>query len=191
MNEETQRIIEERFNALPEGVQKVLEGQELVEKISAIAERNSLKDKTEDLVFQVSLVLMAFEPIGELSDKISDFLEIPKEQAIRVANDLMKEVFSLPGIAEEFEIAPAAKTENATSENREDILSEIENPVPANLPTGADQSQILSKLTNTIKPGPLNIPEKKTEQPKREQDSKPQVSVPKYHGTDPYREPFE
>ncbi|MEK7607468.1 MAG: hypothetical protein AAB484_00885 [Patescibacteria group bacterium] len=146
MDQETEKIIKERYQLLPVDTKRALKSIPLSEIMEKIAEENGLHiDQSGDLYTETLLVLLGIEPIENFEKNIKNNLKIDAVVAHVVTQNINDKV-SLAIRENLKEMAPTEKEsfENSSmlnSDSRENILAEIENPTPAVHPISiADQT---------------------------------------------------
>lgn len=220
---------------LPEALQEVLLSAHTTESLQAIGQRHKIfLDKMEVLFAQVGEVLMGFTHPRDFPRNLSKALGISIDQAAAITTDINRDI--LDPIRKELEatyernqvlatpsqvLPQALAGEETVTElphiTRDDLLAEIENPVPTNFqqmptrvapttsPTTAPVPQPSTPVAPVINQAPSIAPMTtasgttggQTDKLTGTTVSTPQTSVvtpsilSKTYPTDPYREPIE
>lgn len=198
MDEQTQKIIAEQMKKLPKDVVQAIISVDYKTKLQEITKRQRLLiDQAGKLEMETTLVMIGLEPLADFVANIEREMGLNTIRAKEVAMDVSENIFkpireSLQKMNEEMGNEDEV---NETDLNRDQILDEIENPVPNN-PT---------KITPTteveIRPKQeINIYENKmtgvTVTPQQVVTAKPESKLPEvtkrpYNSSnDPYREPL-
>ncbi len=134
MDQETQRQIQERLNSLPLELQQAIDSADVTEKITAIAKKNNLLiDQSESLYTEIFLAMLGVTPLADLSKNVMRNVNVPLSTAVSIDKDVNDQIF-LP-IREALQKIQAPQEEDrdqgdVSGVDREQILDEIENPVP-------------------------------------------------------------
>jgi len=164
MNEEKsiQDILKEQLAILPKSVVEAILATDYKSKLREITNRQRLLiDQAGKLEMETTLVMIGLEPLADFISNLQKTLELPVTRAEEVAKDVSESIFkpirdSLYAMNQEMESdlnavpteeklineAPRSTDSNDSDLNREQILSEIENPslikstlMPASLAT--------------------------------------------------------
>ncbi len=197
MDQETERVIKESLADLPEDIRAALKSLDVPTIAQNIAEKNGLHiDQTGDLYTEIMLVALGVEKITSFQSNIQKQLSLTPAVAASITNAVNDQVFhavreSLQKISD-FQDGmekAANEPESVGPSDRDQILSEIENP-SATVPTPPTPSpqigvsdflkQRMTETTQnpvekTVQPAVQPIPEKK----------------PEGYAADPYREPLQ
>ena len=193
MDKETQEIIKERYEMLPEDIKKVISDADLPTKIENIANKNGLHiDQSGGLVTEVYLVMLGMDKSENFAKNVSKNLGISLNMAIAIEGDINKEIFlpireSLMEMSKAQDIieekANSEDTDSAT--NREQILNDIENPTPT--PPRAAITDPERELTERVATDDFIA--EKLSTPSVPVTETP-VAPEKKYTVDPYREPM-
>jgi hypothetical protein len=149
MDEETQKIITEQMKKLPKDVMDAIISVDYKTKLQEITKRQRLMiDQAGKLEMETTLVMIGLEPLNDFVDNIEREFGVNSIRAKEIAMDVSEHIFkpirdSLQkmndaakdddGAVEGGEIEPPATKFTNTTEpnlNRDQILNEIENPIP-------------------------------------------------------------
>jgi hypothetical protein len=180
MDQETQDIIKERFQILPDDVKKAVSDADLPAKIENIAKKNGLLiDQSGGLLTEVYLVMLGMDKSENFSSNVAKNLGISLNLATAIAGDVNREIF-LPIRESLMDLSEMnAEIEKIAEGKREDIGKPITDPAHEISSDAAMNDFISNKIstpnissteTATIKP-PISNTEKK-------------------YSSDPYREPI-
>lgn len=203
---------------LPDDIKKVLASMPIVQTVQDISTRNNLHvDQSGDLYMETMLVMLGVEKTSDLAKniqkqlktdwltasslakQISDQIFLP----VRVSLQKMTELINKVSAESNVPVQVVEKKVDVTHEDREQILSDIENPTKtaptdnrakqnnSNLPvveTPEEESIVLmrKKLTETTS-SPMQHVVIKEETPI---EQTPKVEKSKSYVADPYREPI-
>lgn len=213
MDDETQKIITEQMKKLPKDVVEAIVSVDYKKKLQEITVKQKLLiDSAGKLEMETTLVMIGLEPLADYVGNLQREMGLSVVRAKEIALDVSENIFkpireSLKKMNETVENEEGA--EEATAEpvisaevnlNRDQILNEIENPVP-NRPVSTGIEVRPPQELETL-PGEevRNIPslvETKmsgiTITPRQIVNAKPEIKLPEvkkkpYGGTDPYRE---
>jgi len=212
MDEETQKIIAEQLKTLPKDVKEAIISVDYKTKLQEITQRQKLLiDQAGKLEMETTLVMIGLEPLADFVGNIEREMNVPALRAKDIAMDVSENIFkpirmSLQkmneAVAGEEEVEePAAPRFTDTNEinlNRDQILSEIENPVPNRQPATLTSSEIEIPPKQEVEVKPVqNLMESKlsdiTITTKQIVNAVPEVKLPEIKkrpssGIDPYRE---
>lgn len=203
MEQDTQKIIEDRFRELPESIREVITESGWEKIIRNIVSKNGLRiDQGSVIEHETLLIMLGFETPEDYLNNLINEAEIKPEIASKIAQEVNEQIFSLirAKIIEKTETEEVAekKTKTETSLERENILKEIEDP-----------EEVLIKPNNSLMIEPdIQTPSTSVNTPEQnqkiiEQDMKktptsinnvaqklqtPTVSAAKTVKIDPYRE---
>ena len=114
MDDETSKLIKERFKLLPRVVQDAITSADVEKRLRALADTHKLHvDQWETLGNEVMLALLGFLPMEELASNIKSEVGVSEDTAQNLARDISKVVFE--PIREQLERElehPEAKAEN-------------------------------------------------------------------------------
>lgn len=151
MDEETQKIIEEQMKILPADVKTAIISIDYKKKLEEITKRQKLMiDQAGKLEMETTLVMIGLEPLADYIDNIERELELSETRAKEIAMDVSDSIFkpireSLQKMNDDLEnegivaeeekvtgIGDEIRFTNSNEENlnRDQILNEIENPIP-------------------------------------------------------------
>jgi hypothetical protein len=224
MDQETQKIIAEQMKKLPKDVIAAIISVDYKTKLVEITHRQKLLiDQAGKLEMETTLVMMGLEPLADFIGNIEREMGLNTIRAKEVALDVSENIFkpirnSLQkmnaDLEKEEEAGPNDVVEGGEPEvtkftnsneaelNRDQILSEIENPVLNNPTTPLRESSVGQTVSNNsleIRPKQeINIYENKmtavTVTPQQIVTAKPENKLPevalKTYKADPYREPL-
>ncbi len=227
MDQETQKIIQDQMKTLPSDVKEAIVSVDYRTKMQEIAQRQKLLiDQAGKLEMETTLVMIGLEPLTDYIANIGRELGVDAERATEIAKDVSESIFkpirgSLKTMNEVQEPAPeeepdtysgwgdtkntgASAEPNSTSDlNRDQILSEIENPLPNRsepTPTVSGETKIPISTNKEIeiRPDISPIEAKMTGTTVSAQqivNAKPEIKLPAVEKTpiskvDPYREPL-
>jgi hypothetical protein len=147
MDENTQKMIDEQIEGLPNDVREAIISVDFKTKLQEITKRQKLLiDQAGKLEMETTLVMIGLEPLADYVDNLQRELEIPLLQAREIALDISENIFkpireSLQEMndkvdSEEENIGPNDTNTEIIGNNRPDetnldrnqILNEIENP---------------------------------------------------------------
>ncbi len=235
MDEETQKIIEEQMKILPTDVKAAIISVDYKNKLQEITERQKLMiDQAGKLEMETTLVMIGLEPLADYIANIGRELELSESRAKEIAMDVSEHIFkpireSLQKMNDNPEIEENAEegseeeirftNSNEETLNRDQILSEIENPIP-NRQSVIKEEETGNKIEirplseveirknpeiqivpgEEVKDNNLNILETKmsgaTISNKQNIEAKPEIKLPEIaekkvsRNNDPYREPI-
>lgn len=127
--------LEEKFKLLPEDIRRVISSAEIMGKIADIAENHDLMlDKADELAQETSFVMLGlthpneFIPhlrkrLGVSDDVVNKIADEVNEQVFKEIRESLKKIHDNPSSLESHQ--------EVTPQSREEILSDIENPVPS------------------------------------------------------------
>lgn len=150
-------LIKEQIKSLPEDIQSAILSVDYQTKLQEITKRQKLLiDQAGKLELETTLVMIGLEPLADFVSNIQKGLEVTTSKAQEVAKDVSESIFkpireSLYAINQELEEMgddvpeeapqPRLTDSNDVELNREQILSEIEDPslikstlMPSSLP---------------------------------------------------------
>lgn len=139
MQEETKKIIEEQFRSLPHVVQDAILSSDMDVKFQALAQKHKLHfDQWDRLENQIMLTVLGLSEPGELVDDIVKKINLSRERAQIIVDDISTTIFKPIREKLERELEhPEAKPELQSSieTRRAQILGSAENestqPQPA------------------------------------------------------------
>lgn len=147
MDNNIQKIIEERFGQLPVDIQKAIASNDLAQKFTAIANKNSLHiDQNGALQNETLLVMLGIEPAKDYVGNLERELEVSRVQAQSIAEDINKEIF--------MSIRQSLQKIQAENEAAEEIQIEEKKAQP---PTPQTQPTPSKPLTPLEKAGGFEI----------------------------------
>jgi len=131
MNDDIKKIIAEQLPKLPTDVRNSILSVDYSSQLQEVVKRNKLLiDQAGKLEVETTLTMLGLEPLSDYISNLERELQLPREKAVIVANDVDELVFknireSLKQMNEE-----SLEPNNESSEelNREDVLEGIENP---------------------------------------------------------------
>jgi len=136
MEQDLQTIIKERYSSLSPEVKKAISDVNLPGRIGDVAGKNGLHvDQSGGLLTEVYLVMLGMEKSDNFSQNVSKNLGITYAAAEAVARDISEQIF-VPIRKSLVEMSDANKeleekvTEEVPNTERDDILHDIENPMP-------------------------------------------------------------
>ena len=199
MENDTNKIIEEQLNSLPEELRKTILGSGWEKKVHDLAKKHQLHiDQEGDLVNETFLVLLGLELAKNFQQNLIGNMHVDQTTAETLVKEIGAEIFApirehLQNI-ENDEEKPEEKPEGPDEVlNREDILKEIEDPTPTNLPQIPQKKEVSTTPVFEIEPIieskiPDMISQKLTSTTHRPAEN---IEVPvKKPLIDPYREPI-
>ncbi|HVU06504.1 MAG TPA: hypothetical protein VHC46_10525 [Thermodesulfobacteriota bacterium] len=181
----------EAFKKLPPILRNFMLSDDFTRDLSATGKDNSLLlDKLGLLEDEVFMVLYGLKQSADFVPSIEKRLAIAHEAAIRIGEQVNRTIFLK--IREKMQEADSAESqmpkEEAPSNDRDQILSEIENPAPAVHPiSAADQT-----IPGPAKPREI-VPEPSKDAVSKDfiaEKMKAPVNMPTKYASDPYREPL-
>ncbi len=206
MDQDTQKIIEDRFRELPEQIREVITESGWEKTIRNIVSKNGLRiDQGSVIEHETLLIMLGFETPEDYLNNLINEAEIKPEIASKIAQEVSDQIFSLIRAkiiekteSEEVEEIHQQKTKAETNLERENILKEIEDP---------EENQVKPNNSLMIEPD-VQTPSTSVNTPEQnqkiiEQDMKktspsvnnvaqklqnPTVSAAKTVKIDPYRE---
>ncbi|NTV44303.1 MAG: hypothetical protein HGA67_01230 [Candidatus Yonathbacteria bacterium] len=152
MQQYTQEQVEERFNNLPEDIQRVLGSAETGDALRRIGERNQLHiDKLEVLNDITVHMMIGLAPRAGYVQAITHELGVSEITARQIAEEVNSEILapiraSLEKLHETYSTPKEKVAEEPVKipeimPSREDVLREIENPTPTASTTPESQAQ--------------------------------------------------
>ena len=171
----TKEIIKGQLALLPPNVVGAILATDYPVKLQEITKRQRLLiDQAGKLETETTLVMIGLEPLSNFIQNLQRELEIPEARAKEIAQDVNESIFKPIRttlekmdeyiiVPDETPTNPAPPPEentlkftnsNETSLNRDQILNEIENPIPNNNPATEIKPNPSVPLTNTesVKP---------------------------------------
>ncbi len=92
---DTQDIIKNRFNQLPEDIQQAIQDINLASKFDSISQKNNLRiDQNGNLQTETLLVMLGLESNSDYIDNVQKSLEISRPEAINIAKDVNELILS-------------------------------------------------------------------------------------------------
>ncbi len=176
MKQFTSGEIQERFEKLPEEVQKAVTSSDVNAKIEAIGKKYQLHvDQLGELVDEVGLVMLGLQKSSFFTEDLCSRLSISRDVARSIGSDINEDIFSLikahlmemnresshppaPDMEHLSGIAPSATT---TITNK--AAATDESGVPKNLPTAPETRT--EPLTDHLLTTPVTVPPQKLNQP--------------------------
>ncbi|MCX6751257.1 MAG: hypothetical protein NT161_00605 [Candidatus Nomurabacteria bacterium] len=208
MDENTTKMIKERFNALPESIQELILSSNYQDILVEIGKKYQLNVEQLGMLEQeTTLVMMGLTPTKDFETELTRELGIDKmkgnqivteinEKIFLTIRDLLKLMYTPEGEEPSIEETPEEpkKIEN-NLESREELLKKIENPnllTEKELPAPAIPStpSILSQKLS----GAFQIPKTETEHSLEnitKNNSTNDITTKNLPKIDPYREPTE
>jgi len=205
MDEKTQKIVIEQIKQLPSNVREAIISVDYKTKLQEITKRQRLLiDQAAKLEMETTLVMIGLEPLADYTENLQRELAVPIVRAKEIAMDVSENIFksireSLQTMNEKTEIEkeqistdnsfatkeeilPRFTNSSEPSLNRDQILSEIENPATINggartmdftsapVPTKTEQTKTTPTTEIEIRPTQEillrpNTPEKPQKQP--------------------------
>ncbi len=135
MDTETQQQIKERLESLPLPIQQAISSADVGNKIISIAKKNNLlMDQVDKLYMEVFLAMLGIESFDNLTNNIEKNVGVMPATALAMEKDINDEIL-IPireSMGKTSEYAESGdESSNATpSVERDQILSDIENPKP-------------------------------------------------------------
>ena len=130
-----QKTLEEKFKKSPFDTQKVLTSLEVANKVAKIGEDNGLMlDKQSDLFDEISFVLLGLTHPNEFIPHLRKRLGVSDDVVNKIADEINEQVFKeIRESLKKIHDNPSSleSHQEATPQSREEILSDIENPVPS------------------------------------------------------------
>lgn len=174
MDEQTNKIIQERYNLLPQKIQEFILKEQVVSSIQIIGEKYRLPpDKVTVLENEIIMTLLALEPIAGFDERIMAELLIPGSLATSIERDVKKLIF----LEVEQELLVLEKE---YAENEKKIAAE--SPSAPNIPLSPVFKERITGKDTVPEPKPTNTETVPSY-------SKPMTDIPRYVSSDPYREP--
>ena len=94
MDENTQKLIKERFDALPEGVQKVILSSDYQSSLIKIGQEHNLNvEQMGTLELETTMVMMALTPLNNFESELTRELNIDKEKGLQIVKEINEKVF--------------------------------------------------------------------------------------------------
>ncbi len=94
MDDEAQKLIEDRLKELPADVRDAVLANDLGERVRAIGERNHLHiDQTGSLEEETVLVMLGFADPREFVDQLQESLHVDETTALALAEEVNDEIF--------------------------------------------------------------------------------------------------
>jgi hypothetical protein len=148
----TDKLIQDKFKALPIEIKEALARTPWKERIADIAKREGLDDeKTTGLETETMLVLYGFTPVEEYNSNIMSEVGLESEVADRITKEVTDEVFA--EIEKQYELI------EATTSAVEPKMVEISQPiVPVQNQMSPTQTSTLTPPTTTTSPSTIEIP---------------------------------
>lgn len=148
MEQDTQKIIEDRFKELPEPIRNVITESGWEKTIRNIVSKNGLRiDQGSVIEHETLLIMLGFETPDDYLNNLINEAELEPETASKIAQEVNDQIFSLirSKIIEktEAEEVVVEKTHKDPVLDRENILKEIEDREEVVLPNQ-------SKSTNSL-----------------------------------------
>ncbi len=155
MNEETKKIIDEQMKILPADVKMAISSLDYRKKLEEIVKRQRLMiDQAGKVEMETTLVMIGLEPLSDYIENLARELDVNEDRAKQIAMDVNENIFksirkSLENMEGEIETDTKEELGVFSSEtkdqeeykalftntneetlNRDQILNEIENPIP-------------------------------------------------------------
>lgn len=161
MDQEFQKIIEERRKYLSSDMLQAIDSVDAGSKLPEIIKKNGLLiDQGGALMTEVILVVYGIEPLASFISNIQKEVGLEKEKALAVSKDVNELIFKnirekLQKLNEEEELLERGTEANTKEDlNRENVLNDIENPpkskslveeIKINLPDKPAENDIVVK----------------------------------------------
>lgn len=165
MDQETQKLITEKYRQLPFDIKKAIVSSDYEKKLAEIYQKYQLHvDQAGSLELETTMVMLGIIHPADYVQNLVSNAGIPKEKATTIANEVNNKIFlpirsSLMKMAEEME--KEAEEENKVEENSEvKPVSGIQQIKPAN--HDLDREQILKEIENHTNSIPENLPTEDT-----------------------------
>jgi hypothetical protein len=193
MEQDSQKIIEDRFKELPETIREVITESGWEKSIRSIVSKHNLRiDQGAVIEHETLLIMLGFETPEDYLNNLINEAEIDPKTAGLISQDVNEQIFSLIrekiiAKTEEVEAKELAQKPPTQEHERVAILKEIEDQ--------EEEVVVANDLLIPEKPATPSTQVNTTEQNKKiiEQDlsqklQTPTISQPKTVTIDPYRE---
>ncbi len=201
-------ILQKKFDSLPADIKAAITSTDVAQKLTDIGQKHQLHlDQVETLEEEVTLAMLGVTSLDDFVDRVEEKLNVDSDMAIDIATDVNEEV--LLSIRESIQKIQLSQEENEAPEEvpnaeREQILSDIENPRPtaergATPITNPEREIAARSATDSFVADKLSAPSisvGKTETVKVPQSPEapgthpPAGEAGKKYSADPYREPI-
>ncbi len=140
MENDTQSLIKQAYMNLPQDVQQAINNTDLAGKFSAIAEKHGLHvDQNGSLQTETILVMIGLEPAGDYVDNIQKELDISRNEAQSIAEDVNKEILDSIRVS-------LRKIQEDSQDTADQELFELENEAKNTLQHAPLQSTAVSSV---------------------------------------------
>lgn len=202
MEEEGKKLIANQMKKLPVALQQAISASNLQDTVQSIGTKNHLHiDQIGKLEDEVILTMMGFENLDDFTDRLIKNVNLSREVAAAVSNDVASEIFSSIREAMKEFMEKEVKKENPPT-NRSPVTAVPSQPATPSpfappskpLPVPAKPAEIhpadLILTQKTVSMPTINPSSSLAAPPAQE---KPQAGPPKpsQYKIDPYREPPE
>jgi len=215
MENDTNKIIEEQLNSLPDALRNTILNSGWEKKVHDLAKKHQLHiDQEGDLVNETFLVLLGLELAKNFQQNLIGNMHVDQTTAEALVNEIGAEIFAqirehLQNIEAQEEPVEEKIEEPTEILNKEDILKEIEDPTPTNLPQIIQTKEVSATPVFEVEPiaKPVEETTTKIEVPKTPEVTSPDIISQKLTSVthqpaenievpvkkpliDPYREPI-
>jgi hypothetical protein len=182
MDEETTKIIKERFDSLPQSVQDVIVSSNYEEALLEIAKNYNLTAGQIDILArETTLIMMGLAPLQDFQNTLTQELKIGKEKGEKIVTDINEKVF--------LNIRELLKIMNTPTEEEEEEEN-VEKPQEAGGVAGAEMGKTIDAAIEKLKDSePHLILKQKMSIPVQAPEIKTDHSISKISrpSKDPYR----
>lgn len=153
MENDTQKIIQERFRELPKSLQKIITAFDFRNAFDDISERHNLHiDQAGNLENETMLALLGFESLDDFETNLEKNIPIDAETAQKIADDVNNRIFlpireemqKLEGVDEEKSKENVSSPVKTPARGESAQITEIDAEIPENLPTKSELPPISS-----------------------------------------------
>lgn len=203
MENELEKQIEDRLDALPEDIRAAIESSDFDKHIQTIGTANQLHlDQTGLLADEATLVMLGITKSEDFVDHIVEHVRVTKEVAQELANAISEKIFR--PIQESMKLLHPVQSHDDSSSTEPVAIKTV--PVtpaapvatptstaatPAPAPAVADMAPKLLTTEVALKEPTVTPPAQPVSTPAPMPPKSAQIEKPKPYAADPYREPVE
>jgi hypothetical protein len=159
MDEKTKKIIQERFNALPESIQEVILSSNYEETLIEIGKQYNLNvEQLGILERETTLVMMGLTPTKDFENELTRELGIDREKGFQITNDINEKIFLKIRELLKLMNTPAGEEPNLEEDKPDELF--LGNPLRATIEeenTSHDTEEQKIKNTEVLKSHGIEI----------------------------------
>src|SRR3989344_2319881 len=178
--DESKKILKEQIERLPKALKKFVLNNEWSKKLETHLSVYKVEEwQKTSIENEVFLILMGFDEYGNLPGNIAEHSEIDFEMAEKISEFVIRDILKpVADMVVKEHIEPERKPQSSIGQSFEDLI--------LNQARGMQPAKESGHQTVSSSQAPDNLPIENNAQ-----QNKPEIKVPNYSGSDPYRETLE